>query len=143
MPKLESECFSRSPSLLQVWIFGWTWHITLSLSVLGGSVPTVPILVFPSSSAPNQLSTVAIIPSATSSCSTIAPFAMAGRSTFGPQLIPPVPLGQSSSLPMQLQQSIESPVSAAAVEGSGEIMPSVSLALSALGICSEDWFTRL
>jgi len=107
---------------------------SVCVSAPGGSVPTVPMLVFPSASAPHQLNAVAIIPSATSSCSTIVPLPWQGGQQPMSQLNPQVPVGQPLSLPMQLQHPIESSVSAAAADPGTEIPPLVSLALSASGI---------
>lgn len=131
--KAASECFNLFVSLPLV-----PSHRTVlfECGCLGGSVPTVPMLVFPSASAPHQLNAVAIIPSATSSCSTIVPLPWQGSSQQMPQPNPQphAPVAQPMSLPLQPQNVPDVSLSAPAVEPAGEISPLVSLALSASGI---------
>ena len=90
-------------------------------------MPKVPMLVFPSASAPHQLSAVAIIPSATSSCSTIVPLPWQGANVQ-----PAVQPAPSLPLPDQPPAPVDPPSSSTGE--SKDIPPLVSLALSASGI---------
>ena len=101
----------------------------LSLAALGNSMPKVPMLVFPSASAPHQLSAVAIIPSATSSCSTIVPLPWQGANVQ-PAVQPTASLPPPDPTP---PPSADPPSSSTGGE-SKDIPPLVSLALSASGI---------
>ena len=115
-------------------------------------MPTVPMLVFPSAPTPHQLSAVALLSPATSSCSTIVPISWHGpNQTAQPQQplvqvqrsvasgpVPSPPLPIHSLLP-HVEPSVTPPTATASaaavgVEGPNEIPPIVSLALSASGI---------
>lgn len=94
---------------------------------------TVPMFVFPSTSAPHQLSAVAIIPSTTSSCSTIVPVPWQGSNQqqgFS-QVICNFTIRMTSS---QGSLPLETSAPMTTTSSIPEIAPLVSFALSASGI---------